>query len=305
MNDQINTIEPMGVARVAHSRVDDLYSPEYFGGLSQLATAASKSRLFGDATPDQLFMILMTGKEMQLTPTVALRNIGVFKNKTVISSQLQMAKVKEAGYLVEITENTAERATVSVQRKGEKAYVKTFTITDATLAGLLARNELYRTNPATMLLNRAIGLACRYGAPEVLNGLHNADELIEVDAVTLPETTQPETTQEVKSISGATNTPMADTVVRGWTVEAQDKFAGLMDLLYTKFKDAGKIDKHADIAAKWRKNMTTDDATKVCTELEAFIGKLGKASKPALEGEVLPAVATGINPDDKLRRDAA
>jgi len=171
VNDQINTIEPMGVARVAHSRVDDLYSPEYFGGLSQLATAASKSRLFGDATPDQLFMILMTGKEMQLTPTVALRNIGVFKNKTVISSQLQMAKVKEAGYLVEITENTAERATVSVQRKGEKAYVKTFTLADATLAGLLTRNDLYKTNPATMLLNRAIGLACRYGAPEVLNGL--------------------------------------------------------------------------------------------------------------------------------------
>ena len=305
MNDQVNTIEPMGLTRVVHcvqSRVDELYSPEYFGGLSQLATAASKSRLFGEATPDQLFMILMTGKEMQLTPTVALRNIGVFKNKTVISSQLQMAKVKEAGYLVEITENTAERATVSVQKKGEKAYVKTFTLADAQLAGLLTRNDLYKTNPATMLLNRAIGLACRYGAPEVLNGLHNADELIEVDSTTLSETTQPETTQEVRSISGATNTPMADAVVRGWTVEAQEQFAMLKDRLYVAFKAAGKLDKQPAESEKWQKRMVTDEAEKVNAGLLAFIVKLEGATKPK-EGEVLPA--TGVNPDDKLRREVA
>jgi hypothetical protein len=284
-NNALNTQEPgniMGLRVV--NRIDELYSPEYFGGLSQLAGAAAKSRLFGELTPDQLFIILMTGREMGLPPTVALRNIGSFKGKTVITSQLQLAKVKEAGYIVKIVENTDDRATVSVQHKGEDPYVKTFTMADAVKAGLPERNALYKTSPATMLLNRAIGLACRYGAPEVLNGLYNETELIEVD--------EPgHVAQEPRAASGAVNTPMADATVNGWTIEAQESFADLKDRLYTAFKDAGKLDKHPAEAEKWQKRMATDEASKVNDGLLAFVLKLETAAKPK-----------AVNTDDKIVR---
>ena len=171
----------MGVSLL--SAVDLMYSPEYFGGLEKLASAAAASKLFGDSTKDQLFMILMTGRELGLSPTVALRNIGVFKGKTTISSQLQVSLCRRAGYIVEILEQTAQRAKVRLVKGNRAPYDYTFTMDDARTAGLIDRNALYKSIPAVMLLNRALGFACRYGAPEVLNGLHNESELDELDVV--------------------------------------------------------------------------------------------------------------------------
>lgn len=107
---------------------------------------------------------------------------------------------------------------------------------------------------------------------------------------------------EAKSISGSTGTPMADTVVRGWTVEAQEQFAILKDQLYTTFKVAGKMDKHPAEAEKWQKRMVNDEASAVISGLTAHIAKLVLAFAPK-GGEVLPAL--GVNPDDKIHRDAA
>jgi hypothetical protein len=266
----------------AMNRIDELYSPEYFGGLSQLAGAAAKSKLFGDLTQDQLFIVLMTGREMGLPPTVALRNIGSFKGKTVISSQLQLGKVKEAGYTVKIIENTDAQATVSVGRKGEDPYVKTFTMADAVKAGLLDRNALYKTNPSTMLLNRAIGLACRYGAPEVLNGLYNESELIELD--------EPGT-DTVKQQQGTT-THTATVADRGWSIGAQEEFADLADRIYVAFKDAGKPEAHPAEAEKWRKRMASDPADKVIPEMKDRTAKLegaAKAKAKPVDGEIIDA----------------
>jgi hypothetical protein len=290
MTDQLNTIhganalattEPGNVMGLrAMNRIDELYSPEYFGGLSQLAGAAAKSKLFGDLTQDQLFIVLMTGREMGLPPTVALRNIGSFKGKTVISSQLQMGKVKEAGYLVKILENSDSQATVSVGRKGEDPYVKTFTMADATKAGLLERNALYKTNPATMLLNRAIGLACRYGAPEVLNGLYNESELIELDEPGIDTgRSQQGTTLHTDNVAD-----------RGWTIEAQEEFVDLADRLYAAFKTAGSMDKHAADAEKWRKRMSSENAGTVIPAMHEWATKLEEAAakKAAATAAPLP-----------------
>lgn len=272
METGLNTIQETGLMTpraTGANRVDDLYSPEYFGGLSQLSAAAAASRLFGEATKEQLFMILMTGREMGISPTVALRSVGVFKGKTVISSQLQLAKVKEAGYRVEILENTDTTATVSVQKPGQSAYTKTFTMDDAKKAGLLERNALYRTSPATMLLNRAIGLACRYGAPEVLNGLHNADELAEMD--------EPGSPQPPRTVLGSASSPMAEREGRGWDIEAQEAYVDLDGRLYSALKSAGQANEHPKHSNKWKDRQAKDAPDVVLPEFQAFVAKLEKA----------------------------
>lgn len=262
---------PQAQQIVRTMRVDDYYSGEYFGGIALLAKAAFKSGLFGLLTEDQLFIVLMTGRELGITPTVALRNIGAFKGKTVISSQLQLAKVNDAGYLTEIVENTNTKATVSVQKHGRPAYVKSFTMEDAVRAGLPERNALYMTNPATMLLNRAIGLACRYGAPEVMNGLYNQDELLEVDddhgvfpAAPSP-TTEPGT--------------MAEQVQNGWTIEAQEKFVVLMDELYSILEAAKKEESvYQKQQEKWGDRKRKMQAAEVLPALEDFVERTRKAA---------------------------
>ena len=252
-------------------RIEDYYSGEYFGGVALLAKAAFKSCLFGLLTEDQLFIVLMTGRELGITPTVALRNIGAFKGKTVISSQLQLAKVNDAGYLTEIIENTNTKATVSVQKHGRPAYVKSFTMEDAARAGLPERNALYTTNPATMLLNRAIGLACRYGAPEVMNGLYNQDEILEVDddhgafpAATVPPA-EPGT--------------MAELVQNGWTIEAQEKFSVLMDDLFSILQAAKKDESiYQKQEEKWGDRKRKMLAAEVLPALADFVERTRKAA---------------------------
>jgi len=281
MDGQLNTATPAGLATSEPgnimglrtvNRIDELYSPEYFGGLSQLATAAAKSRLFGDLTQDQLFIVLMTGREMGLPPTVALRNIGSFKGKTVITSQLQLAKVKESGYQVKFIENTDERATVSIGRKGEDPYVKTFTMADAVKAGLLDRNALYKTNPSTMLLNRAIGLACRYGAPEVLNGLYNEAELIEVDEPGVHTTTR--TDAHVSAPHQVSPASPAE-----WTIEEQEAFESTKDRMWAAFKSAGQDEEAFSKAFEsWKSRKAEDPAEKVLTAFTVFVGKLEAAA---------------------------
>lgn len=63
-----------------------------------------------------------------------------------------------------------------------------------------------------------------------------------------------------------------------WEIPDQETFATLMDELYTAFKDAGKLEKHADESAKWRKRMATDTADKVLPALNEFVVKLKEAA---------------------------
>jgi hypothetical protein len=255
-------------------RVDDYYSGEYFGGIALLAKAAFKSGLFGLLSEDQLFIVLMTGRELGITPTVALRNIGAFKGKTVISSQLQLAKVNDAGYLTEIIENTNTKATVSVQKHGRPAYVKSFTMEDAVRAGLPDRNALYMTNPATMLLNRAIGLACRYGAPEVMNGLYNPDELAEIDDDNGAFGATP-----AAPASAAEPGTMAEQVQNGWTIEAQEKFVVLMDELFSILQAAKKDESiYQKQQEKWGDRKRKMPAAEVLPALEDFVERTKKAA---------------------------
>jgi hypothetical protein len=281
---QLNSIqvEPSAVASFSpphaasrQSRVDELYSPEYFGGLEDLAGKAAASRLFGDSTREQLFMVLMTGRELGISPTVALRNIGVFKGKTVISSQLQLAKVKEAGYLAEILENTDERATVRIQKLPAPPYQKTFTMADAQRAGLVDRNAVYKTMPSTMLLNRAIGLVTRYGAPEVLNGLYNETELLEMDDP-LADSASHGQSRPVQTL-----TPASAPADGGWGLSALEEFADLMDSVYTAFKAHGRQEMWAEFEARWKANKAKDPSSVVLPRLRDFYAKLAAAVTPA------------------------
>ena len=275
-----------GPAKMAlQSRVDELYSHEYFGGLEHLANAAAASRLFGESSREQLFMVLMTGRELGIAPTVALRNIGVFKGKTVISSQLQLAKVKDAGYKAEIMENTPTKATVRLTSKDGVVYEKSFTMEDAKLAGLPERNALYRTIPATMLLNRAIGLVCRYGAPEVMNGLYNDSELDELEDV-------PGASAAGGSLGTTTYTQ--DAVVNGWDIPAQEEFADLMDKVYQVFKATGHADDYTEFEARWKKNKSTEPAESVLKALRERVAKL--LTTPGAAAPTAPAVASGPPP---------
>ena len=249
-----------------------MYSMTYLAGIQELAGAAVASGLYGDLKPGQAMMILQTGLEMGIPPTVALRNIGSFKGKTTISSQLMLGLAKAAGYVEEITENTAKAASITIQKQGRKPYTVTFTWDDAVRAGYPDRNALYKTIPATMLLSRAIGLAVRYGAPEVGAGLYTNEEAMDITD---------DTTTDAAPLGGGHKTEDNPEIVRGWTLEAQEEFADLMDKLYSAFKTAGKLDKHPDEQEKWNKRRNELHTGEVLPHLRAHVKRLTDAATKA------------------------
>ena len=270
----MNVFDPM--ARAA--AVAPMYSMTYLDGIQGLAKAAVSSRLYGELNEGQATMILQTGLEMGIHPTVALRNIGSFKGKTTISSQLMLALAKAAGYMEEILENSAEAATVQISKPGRNPYKIRFTIEDAKKAGLLDRNALYKSMPAVMLLNRAIGFAVRYGAPEVGAGLYTPEEAMDIQDD--PGRQFPKGT-------------LSEAQGQAWTVEEEECFAELLDDdLYTWAKGAKRPEIHTEQSEKWRKRKSAgESAGTLIEELEAFIEKL--------KGAAQSAPSAGLKPSDK------
>jgi len=265
----MNAFDPM--ARAA--AVAPMYSMTYLNGIKELARTAVNSKLYGELNEGQATMILQTGLEMGIHPTVALRNIGSFKGKTTISSQLMLALAKAAGYQEEILENTAEAATVQLSKPGRSPYKVRFTIEDAKKAGLLDRNALYKTMPAVMLLNRAIGFAVRYGAPEVGAGLYTPEE-----AMDIPE--------EGKSRGN----PPEDSEQPGtWSLEDQESLADLLEEVYAILKAAKREKQYGAQAESWNKRKNAGEpAEAVLSELKEFVEKL-KGAGTQTKADAAPA----------------
>ncbi len=173
---QLNSASKGAVATPAPSvdrarNVIDLYDPARFAGIGVLANNIVASKLYGNTTKEQAFVILQTGMELGIPPTAAMQGIHVIQGKGAMAGQLMVALVQRAGHRFEIMENTDERAVCKLTR-GDTGIVRisTYTVEDAKKAGLVGKDTWVKFRRA-MILNRCISECCRYGAPDVLGGM--------------------------------------------------------------------------------------------------------------------------------------
>jgi hypothetical protein len=219
-----------------------MYSMAHFEAVGALAARMADSKLYGNITREQAFVILQAGMDMGLTPTAAMRGIHVIQGKMAIGSQLMVAQVQEAGHQFEIVKSEDNMAIVELTRRdtGKKHRVK-FTVEDARRAGLVGKDN-YRNWPRQMMLSRAISECIRYAAPECLNGMVYTPEDFGVTAV------------------GGTlvGTP-ADTHAsdNGW----RDDVEPLFERMRTAFTSAGVEDRFAAEESKWRVRLADEEFT--------------------------------------------
>jgi hypothetical protein len=115
-------------------------------------------------------------------PATAVAEITVIHGRLFIGAQLLRALAERAGYKVARLELTPETCTALLVNRdtGEELGRTTFTIEDATKAGLVRKGSAWETHPARMLWARASTLVIRDFAPAVSLGMYSADEIPEV-----------------------------------------------------------------------------------------------------------------------------
>ncbi len=139
---------------------------------------------------NQLLTIMLMGRELEVSPMIALTNISVINGKPCIEAKLMLAlvfrKYPTAHY--RMVESSSTRAVIELGRPGQKPSIFTWTIQDAKTAGLTSK-DTWNKYPTDMLMARVISRAVRQMYPEVvLNAPYTPEEMETVTVQPIPPT---------------------------------------------------------------------------------------------------------------------
>lgn len=147
--------------------------------LSQaLAASGMIPKAYGNDA-NKVMVGIMAGAEVGFTPFAALQSIAVIGNNPSIWGDGALALVQSSGLLEDMEEtDDGNIATCRVVRVGRSTpIVRTFSMEDAKRAGLSGKSGPWTQYPARMRQMRARAFALRDGFPDVLKGLHVAEEV--------------------------------------------------------------------------------------------------------------------------------
>jgi len=159
-------------------RQDQALMPTTFDGLMEQAKVIFQSGLLPKSvqTPAAAVAIMLTGRELGITPMQSFRSIYIVDGTPTLSAQFIAAKLLEAGVTYHVPQMTSERCTIEFSRNNGMTLTYTYTWEDATNAGLTTKRN-WRQYAKDMLWSRCMTLGGRKIAPDALLGFHTADEL--------------------------------------------------------------------------------------------------------------------------------
>lgn len=138
----------------------------------RLAKALAMSGLFKDAKQaEQAFGKILVGRDLGLSPTQALMSLHIIEGKPELSANLQATLVKRTwGYDYRVTQLDDAGCVLEFVRDGQVIGVSSFTMKDATQAGLAGRG-VWKAYPRNMLFARAMSNGVAFFCPEVTGGI--------------------------------------------------------------------------------------------------------------------------------------
>lgn len=190
--------------------------PRDFEGCYRLANVIQASGLAPKSfkTVEQITVAMMHGMEVGLTPMAALQSIAVINGMPTIYGDGMLALVRASGLMEGIVEELERddngavlMAVCKVKRAGEAAWtVRAFTWAEAMKAGLTRKDGPWTQYPQRMMQMRARSWALRDTFADVLRGLQQTEEALDmVDAgngtLAPPEPTRAQFRQPAKSES--------------------------------------------------------------------------------------------------------
>ena len=145
--------------------------------IMQMAPTIHAAHMFGVSSPEQAAVVMLKGYEVGLGLAAAFEFIDVISNKPVLSPRGALALIHRSGELVGMSVvEDANQCTVTMRRRNGFEYTTTYTLEDATKAGLVKQGGAWEKYPKNMLRWRAIGYCADLVFPDVMGGLKRADE---------------------------------------------------------------------------------------------------------------------------------
>ncbi len=171
------------------------------GDIRTAAQIVHQSKLApkGYDSPEKVFVGIQAGAELGLKPLQALNSIYVVYGKPTLWGDAALALVKKSGLLKDFHEElvgegeqmTAKVRSVRIDESGGEPIYTTveseFSVADAKKARLWNNAGTWQTHPKRMLKYKARAFCLRDNFPDVLMGMHIAEEMI---GVNVPETPQ-------------------------------------------------------------------------------------------------------------------
>lgn len=136
------------------------------------------SKMFSNVQNEQQALAkILKGKELGLGAMSSLEKIYVVNGKTAIESGLMADLIKRTGkYNYRIIELTNLKCSINFFEGKEKVGNSTFTIEDASRAGLSGK-DIYKKYPRNMLFGRALSNGARWHCPDAIGGAYTTEEL--------------------------------------------------------------------------------------------------------------------------------
>lgn len=162
--------------------------PTDLDGTFRLANALSQAGEMVPAhfrnRPEAALAAILTGMEIGLTAMQSLNSIAVINGRSCLWGDAIPALMQRAGHHIDVEiqgegDNACAVATLERGDTGRKV-VRTFSMADAKIAGLLGKNGPWKTYPKRMLSHRARAWAARDGAADAMMGLQVVEEMQDV-----------------------------------------------------------------------------------------------------------------------------
>ena len=220
--------------------------------------------------PGNILVAIQWGMEIGLQPLQSMQSIAVINGRPSIWGDAMLALVRSSGLLEAINEDVTEsKAVCTIKRRGEQEVVREFSLQDAKQAGLTSKQGPWSQYPKRMLQMRARAFALRDVFPDVLRGVHVAEEaqdMIERDMGAA------DVVGEVPPAS-RTSALKAKLLSKQEPVDNYDLKSVLDQIFASTGKDG--LSKAKEMAGK----LTEDDKAKAAEAYKARVAELKRASQ--------------------------
>ena len=153
-----------------------VYTP--LSDVMALGKVLAQSGYFTDARQaGQAVVKILAGQELGFGPIASMTGVNIIKSKVALSANLMAAAIKRSGrYTYDVAEHTEDTCTLTFKEGTKKLGDSTFTMKDATRAGLAGEN--WKKYPRNMLFARALSNGAKWFTPDIFGGpIYTPDEL--------------------------------------------------------------------------------------------------------------------------------